>query len=118
VGGVSEPLIQASLIGEALDRGPALVFVADENMRYVAVNALACELLGYTREELLGLTVTDICRYEEAPQEYGTMLEQRMLEGEATLTRKDGSTFRFRYMAGETRVAGMLLYVSVGRELA
>jgi PAS domain S-box-containing protein len=112
---VSEPLIQASLIGEALDRGPALVFVADEDMRYVAVNALAAEAVGYTRAELLGMKVTDICRYEEAPREYQTMLKERAMEGEATVTRKDGSTFVLRYLAGETRMAGMLFYVSVGR---
>ncbi len=115
---VAEPLIQATLIGEALDRGPALVFVADENMRYAAVNALACEILGYTREELLGLNVTDICRYDEAPTEFSAMLQARRLEGEATLTRKDGSTVGYQYMAGETRMAGMLFYVSVGRTLA
>jgi PAS domain S-box-containing protein len=115
---VAEPLIQASLIGEALDKGPALVFVADEDMRYVAVNALACDVLGYTREELLGMKVTDVCRYEEAPKEYAAMLQSRMLEGEATLTRKNGTTVEFRYMAGETRMAGMLFYVSVGRLLA
>ena len=116
--GVNDPLIQSSLIGEALDKGPALVFVADEDMRYVAVNALACDTLGYTRDELLGLTVTDVCRYDDAPSEYEAMLQSRLLEGEATLTRKDGSTVGFRYLAGETRIAGMQLYVSVGRTLA
>ena len=68
--GAAETLIQTSLIGEALDHGPVLLFLADEDMRYVAVNALACELLGYTRAELLGLRVADVCRDEEAPEEY------------------------------------------------
>ena len=111
----AESLIQASLIGEALDKGPALVFVADEDMRYVAVNALACATLGYTREELLGLKVTDVCRYDEAPQEYDAMLTARFVEGEATLSTKDGRTIPFRYMASETQMAGTLFYVSVGR---
>jgi PAS domain S-box-containing protein len=115
---VTDPLIQASLIGEALDKGPALVFVADEDMRYVAVNALACETLGYTRAELLELKVTDVCRYDAAPAEYEAMLQAQLLEGEATLSRKDGTTVGFRYLAGETRMAGMLFYVSVGRTLA
>ena len=51
--GVSEPLIQTSLLGEAIENGPVAVFVADEHGRYVAVNRAACQLLGYTREELL-----------------------------------------------------------------
>src|SRR5438445_13058454 len=36
-------LIQSGLLGEAVDGGPALVFVADEHMRYVAVTRKACE---------------------------------------------------------------------------
>src|ERR1700751_4179359 len=51
--GGSEPLIQASLRGEAVEHGPAAVFVADEHGRYVAVNQAACKLVGYEREELL-----------------------------------------------------------------
>ena len=47
-----------------------VVFVADENQRYVAVSRAACELLGYTREELLALRVGDVARYPEAEAEY------------------------------------------------
>ena len=36
--GVSEPLIQTSLLGEAIENGPVAVLVADEHGRYVAVN--------------------------------------------------------------------------------
>ena len=116
--GDAETLIQTGLLGEALDNGPVLLFLADEDMRYVAVNALACDLLGYTRRELLGLHVTDVCRFEEAPQEYDEMMGSRAREGEATLTRKDGTEFRIAYSAGETRAAGMPFYISVARVLA
>ena len=73
-------LVQMSLIGEALDRGPALVFVADENMHYAAVNEYACEVLGYRREELLELRVPDVASYPEAPAEYSEMV----MRGERT----------------------------------
>ena len=112
---VSEPLVQASLIGEAIDGGPALVFVADEDMRYAAVNAYACELLGYAREELLGLSVTDVACYPEAGDEYDELLDRREAEGTAELTRKDGSTFPVRYLATKTTIAGMPYYVSICR---
>lgn|SRR5512146_366705 len=112
--GLSDELIQASLLGEAVDHGPALVFVADETMRYAAVNARACELLGYKRSELVGMEVTDVARYDEAAAEYGEMKDERGRADVAVLTRKDGTTFRFRYIAGETTVAGMPYYVSVG----
>jgi PAS domain S-box-containing protein len=116
--GSAETLIQTGLIGEALDNGPVLLFLADEDMRYVAVNALACNLLGYTRQELLGLHVTDVCRFEEAPKQFDEMVGSGAREGEAMLTRKDGSEFRIAYTAGETRAAGMPFYISVARVLA
>jgi PAS domain S-box-containing protein len=109
--GVSEPLIQASILGEAVDHGPAAVFVADEEGGYVAVNLAACALLGYTREELLELRVNDIA---EAAGKWEEMQREGKVSGVSTLTRKDGTTIDFRYVAGATTVAGMLVYVSVG----
>jgi PAS domain S-box-containing protein len=112
--GVSDPLIQASLLGEAVENGPAAVFVADENARYIAVNAAACIMLGYSREELLGLRVMDVARYAEAAAEYQEMQDTGVQSGTTVLTRKDGTTVEFTYFAGATRVAGMTVYVSVG----
>ena len=112
--GVSEPLIQASLLGEAIENGPAAVFVADEHGKYVAVNQAACRMLGYTREELLGLTVADVAQYSEASVEWTEMQHAGTLTGTSSLTRKDGSTIEFDYVAGATVVAGMPIFVSVG----
>jgi PAS domain S-box-containing protein len=109
-----EALIQTALLGEAVDRGPALVFVADEAMRYIAVNQTACDALGYSRAELLALTVSDVARQREAPAEYDEMLARGARDGTATLTRKDGSTLEFRYRATKSTVAGLALFVSIG----
>jgi PAS domain S-box-containing protein len=112
--GVAEALIQTALLGEAVDAGPALVFVADEEMRYIAVNWRACEVLGYSRDELLGLTVADVAREATASTEYDEMLARGFRDGEAVLTRKDGTTLPFAYRATKTKVAGLQLFVSVG----
>ena len=109
--GVSEPLIQASLLGEAVEHGPAAVFVADEDGRYVAVNQAACALIGYTREELLTMRVADIADPTGAWDE---MRREGCVIGTSTLTHKDGFDVQFRYVAGATTVAGMQVYVSVG----
>jgi PAS domain S-box-containing protein len=109
--GVSEPLIQASLLGEAVDHGPAAVFVADEDGRYVAVSHAACALLGYTRAELLELRVSDVA---DPKGKWEQMQRDGNLTGVSTLTRKDGSKVEFSFVAGATSVAGMLVYVSVG----
>jgi len=111
---VAEDLIQTALLGEAIDDGPALVFVADETMRYVAVNETACRTLGYTRDELLQLEVSEVARDEGAATEYDEMLVRGFRHGTALITCKDGSTLEFFYRASQTKVAGLTFLVSIG----
>ena len=111
---VAQPLIQAGLLGEAIDAGPALVFVADEDMRYVAVNEAACEALGYEREELLGMRVTDVATDPDTPDRYTRMVAAGTGSGRTELLCSDGSTLTIEYRSARTTVAQMTLYVSVG----
>ena len=111
----AEPLIQATLLGEAVDAAPVAIFVADDELRYVAVSRHAAEMLGYTRAELLELKVTDVARDDDgAVFAHAALRTNRGVEGSALLTRKDGTTTSFRYVSSETRIAGMPLYVSIG----
>src|SRR3954468_21578510 len=110
---VQEP-IQEFLVYEAVDRSSALIFVADDEMRYLAVNSKACEVLGYTREELLSLQVTDIAVAAEAGDLYREMIRTRSQQGDVNLRTKDGDLLPFFYSASEVRVAGMKYWVSVG----
>jgi PAS domain S-box-containing protein len=110
---VAEPLVQASLVGEAIDRGPVAVLVADEEMRFVAVNGFACELLGYTRGELLDLKVTDVARYEDASGDYAKMVTAGAQTGTVALSRKDGEEVSVSYHWQQTTLAGLTFYVSV-----
>ncbi len=112
--GAAEALIQTALVGEAVDAGPALVFVADDEMRYVAVNRCAAETLGYTREELLQLRVTDVARDTTSPAQYDELLARGSRAGTAVLTTKDGRDLTFEYRATQTKVAGLDMFVSVG----
>jgi PAS domain S-box-containing protein len=107
-------LIQTALVGEAVDAGPALIFIADETMRYVAVNEFACSALGYTREELLALPVSEVAREPQAPMEFDEMLARGFRHGTALLTRRDGTTVDYLYRAQKTQAAGMTFFVSVG----
>ena len=111
---VAEALVQTGLLGEAIDGAPAAVFVADEHGQYVAVNRYACELLGYTRAELLRLSVRDVGAEPDVEAHYQAFLKAREEKGVSMLRRKDGSTFPFRYRAGETTMTGLTYYVSVG----
>jgi PAS domain S-box-containing protein len=110
---VSEPLVQSVLLGDAVEHAPVAILVADDEMRYVAVNQYACELLGYTREELLEKRITDIARYPEAPQEFSEMVAKGEREGVTTVVRADGAELKLRYRAKETTMAGLAYYVAV-----
>ncbi len=114
---VAEPLIQATLIGEAVDNGPLAIFVADENGRYVAVNTLACDLLGYTRSELLELTAHDLAPEEPVADQFGELERKGSLSGTTVLRHKDGGDVRIEWHASRTTVAGMEFFVSLGRPL-
>jgi PAS domain S-box-containing protein len=106
--------IQQFLVYNAVDRSSALIFVADDEMRYVAVNSRACEVLGYTRAELLSLRVTDIAVAAEAGDLYREMMRTRSQQGDVNLRTKDGDLLPFFYSASEVRVAGIDYWVSVG----
>ena len=112
---VAEPLIQATLIGEAVDNGPLAIFVADENGRYVAVNTLACDLLGYTRSELLELNAHDLALNEPVAASFAELAQEGTLNGITVLRHKDGSDVTIEWHASRTTVAGMEFFVSFAR---
>lgn len=93
-------------------RSDALVFVADAEMRYVAVNETACRVLGYSRDELLGLRVTDVAVAPEAADLYREMIADRVQLGMTLLRSKEGASLAFHYFAQEAR--GGPYYVSAG----
>lgn len=110
---VAEPLVQAGLLGEAIDRAPDAVLVADESMRYLAVNQAACRLLGYTREELLTLRVSDVATSPGSSDDHDETRSRRGKTGTAVLRRKDGEEIAAAYRSHETKLAGMTVYVAI-----
>jgi PAS domain S-box-containing protein len=106
---------RAEVLATAIDEAPVCVFVADDEMRYVAVNAYACDVLGYAEEELLAMRVADVATYHEAPREYAAMMEHAYLRGRSRLRCRDGEHVWLTYVAGEVELDGRRLYVSIGR---
>jgi PAS domain S-box-containing protein len=111
---LGQPILQQALLLEVLDQAPALVFVADADMQYLAVNATACRALGYTRDELLSLRVTDVAVADDATDRYGEMVDIGEHIGRTLVRAKDGTTHTLRYEATTCEIAGMTYYVSVG----
>jgi PAS domain S-box-containing protein len=114
VSAVTDPLIQATLMGEALDRGPVAVTVADEDKRFVAVNDFACRLFGYSRSEFLGLTLADLAGGPGWDGLFEELQDKRRAQGVIRAVTKDGAELALHYRAAKTSVAGMTAYVGVG----
>ena len=106
--------IQQTLLLEALDNSQALIFLADENMQYAAVNETACNRLGYSRGELLALRVTDVAVGPDAPDEYTEMDKTGSRSGKNQIRIKDGRRLGFTYREAEVQVALLPYYLSIG----
>jgi PAS domain S-box-containing protein len=97
-----------------VDHATDAFFLYDEECIVLDVNRQACEALGYTREELIGMHPTQF--YEDMTQERALSIKQRLREhGSATFSgrcrRKDGSLFpveeRLRAFSRGGRVLGI-----------
>jgi len=82
---------------------PAEVEV-DAARRYVAVNDAACELLGYTRQELLTKTIDDVSFPSAAHVHpmYARFVEEGSMRGIFALRRKSGDGIMVRFQSEKT----------------
>jgi hypothetical protein len=70
-------------------------------------------LLGYTRQELLALSVPDLVVESNAPELFDDFLRDQAQSGTITLRRKDRSLVVANYDARTTAVGGSPYYISV-----
>jgi PAS domain S-box-containing protein len=103
----------------ALDRTPDAAFVVAADARFTYVNETACRVLGYSREELLALTVADIEPDPAHPWDDAWDLLRR---GEARLfetrhRRKDGSFFPVELSLNHFAYGGQEWVVAVARDI-
>jgi PAS domain S-box-containing protein len=71
------------------------IFVLDKDGRLTDVNPSACEMLGYTSEELIGMARQDVIvplDYTRSPEGESDFREGRITVRERVFRRKDGST--------------------------
>jgi PAS domain S-box-containing protein len=105
--------VQQTLLGEAADDCHAAIFVYDDEGRYVAVNRFACELLGYSRDELLALRTHDLAPEDNVDGRLGELLRAGALAARGTARAKDGRIVTLSYRSCATRVGGTELWVTV-----
>ncbi|MDP3538532.1 MAG: PAS domain S-box protein [Azonexus sp.] len=76
-----------------IEAAPEGIFVADQQGRYLDVNPAACQLVGYTREELLGMTVANLSPPDvgaEYDQVFATVKREGSIDIEFDLWHKEG----------------------------
>jgi PAS domain S-box-containing protein len=107
-------VVHTSLLGEGADCAEVGVAIYDDDGRYVAVNGHACELLGYTRDELLTHDVGD---FTEGGIDRTVLKSPERREGVRLVRRKDGHLVAVAFVVTPTKIANIGFCLSVFWEL-
>jgi len=111
---------EIALMGQALDSVHEAAYLADENACFIYVNNEACRELGYSRDELLAMTVMDMAPGWTLD---GIMqLRQNSLAGVSQLyegihRRKDGSTFPVEVNSSPCKYGDKIYGLSLARNI-
>lgn len=96
-------------------------FIHDEDGRFIDVNAHACASLGYTREEMLALTVRDVSI--NVPENgldlevYPVLHNGGSIKVQDRHRRKDGSIFPVEVILSCHTIGGKRYYLAMGRDI-
>lgn len=110
-----------SLIDELFSRTQSAMLLCDDGRCYVDANPPACELLGLSREEVIGMQIEDLSApefRELAPDMFAAFLEAGSQSGPYTLVRPDGSEVHCSYSASANIVPGVHLSILIPSEKA
>ncbi len=94
--------------------------VTDAEGRYVDANSATCRQLGYSREELLSLNVTDIdpsTNPERYAATFQALADSPPIMFETVHRRKDGTKFPVEVNASVIRIGGTLRALSLARDI-
>jgi PAS domain S-box-containing protein len=105
-----------------IDNAPDGIFVADAQGRYVEANPAACQITGYSEEELLTMSVSDLVppdAREEASEHFAQVKRTGKASGEFSFIKRDGSRGYWAVEAvqlSETRFLGFVKDITARRE--
>jgi PAS domain-containing protein len=102
----ANPLVQATLLGEALEGAHVAAVLFDDDRTCVAVNAYACELTGHTRVEMLD-------RLVDVGPDFDDIVARRRNAGRTELRRKDGTMVAVGYRVMTTAIGGIAFFLGL-----
>jgi PAS domain S-box-containing protein len=109
------PLMQATLLGEAIDHAALAGLVIDTDERVLAVNDYACALTGFSRAELLDRAARDLVGDDTRTLgQYDEVLRGTRSSGRARIRRKGGPSIVVSYRAHTTTIGGVPLLLVLG----
>jgi len=79
-----------------VEQAPDGIFIADPSGKYLDVNSTGVQMLGYPREEILRMSISDVLVREEVPRalaDIPRLHSGQSTSGEWKIRRKDGSVF-------------------------
>jgi len=105
----------------ALDHAREAVYLIDAQLRFVYVNDEACRTLGYRREELIGLTPSDI-NPDYTPEDAMRVQEKTLATGscmfETRHRRRDGSLFPVEVQTSIFEYRGQVMHMALVRDIS
>ena len=103
-------LVRARQIANSVEELMISVLVADDDARYVEANAAACALSGYSREELLAMTIWDLTPEQGVPRDrrlWDRFKRDGRFEGTYRIRRRTGETVTIRCAASANVSPGL-----------
>jgi two-component system cell cycle sensor histidine kinase/response regulator CckA len=95
-------------------------FVYTPEGRFIDVNQRACESLGYSRPELLALSLSEVepdFKVEHLSEHWKQLASRRAITVEGRHRRKDGTTFPVEVRIGMIESGGHLLILALARDI-
>lgn len=108
-------------LGAIVDGSRDAVFVGDEDSRFMLVNSAACELTGYSEQDLLGMRFSDLLEESDLPK-YNVHDRKIMEEGQGVLAateivRKDGTRVATEFSGRRFVIAGKPYKHAIARDI-
>lgn len=108
-------------LGAIVDGSRDAVLIGDEDSRFMLVNSAACELTGYSEEELLELRFQDLLEQSDLPafknHDQRIMVDGQTVMAATNIIRKDGTRVPTEFSGGRFVIAGTPYKHAIARDI-